>query len=49
LSPTLMVWLLTSLSGKPMLERKLSKTREGYNEYIAATSSFFPRTPKKLS
>jgi len=49
LSPTLMVWLLTSLSGKPMLEKKLTKTRDGYNEYIAATSSFFPRPPKKLS
>ena len=27
LSPVTMWWLLTSLSGKPMLERKLSKTR----------------------
>ncbi|MFZ1062311.1 MAG: DUF1295 domain-containing protein [Acidimicrobiales bacterium] len=48
LSPLTMWWLLTSLSGKPMLERKLSKTRAGYQEYVATTSSFFPRPPKKL-
>ena len=48
LSPILMIWLLTSLSGKPMLERKLGKTREGYQEYIDATSSFFPLPPKKV-
>lgn len=47
-SSLLMIYLVTSLSGKPMLERKLSKTREGYAEYIATTSSFIPRPPKKL-
>jgi steroid 5-alpha reductase family enzyme len=46
LSPVAMIYLLTSLSGKPMLERKLSKTRAGYDEYIAATSSFIPRRPR---
>jgi steroid 5-alpha reductase family enzyme len=46
LSPIAMLWLLTSLSGKPMLERKLTKTRAGYDEYVATTSSFFPWTPK---
>jgi steroid 5-alpha reductase family enzyme len=49
LSWATMVWLLTRLSGVPMLEKKLGKTREGYAEYIASTSSFFPRPPKKLS
>ncbi len=48
LSPLTMWWLLTSLSGKPMLERKLTKTRAGYEEYVATTSSFFPRPPKRL-
>lgn len=48
LSPLTMWWLLTSLSGKPMLEKKLSKTRAGYAEYVATTSSFIPRAPKKL-
>jgi steroid 5-alpha reductase family enzyme len=49
LSPITMWWLLTNLSGKPMLEKKLSTTRKGYHEYIATTSSFFPRPPKKLA
>jgi steroid 5-alpha reductase family enzyme len=49
LSPIAMIYLLTSLSGKPMLERKLAKTRAGYDEYVATTSSFFPRPPRKLT
>ena len=48
-SALLMIYLVTSLSGKPMLERKLSKTREGYADYVATTSSFFPRPPRKAS
>jgi len=46
-SPLAMSYLLTKVSGKPMLERKLGKTREGYAEYIATTSAFIPRPPKK--
>jgi steroid 5-alpha reductase family enzyme len=42
LSFTLMKW-----SGGPLLERGLKKTRPGYDEYIARTSSFFPWLPKK--
>lgn len=49
LSPIAMIYLLTSLSGKPMLERKLTTTRLGYNEYVASTSSFIPRAPKGSS
>jgi steroid 5-alpha reductase family enzyme len=49
LSPMAMIYLLTSLSGKPMLERTLIKTRAGYEEYIAATSSFVPRPPRTSS
>jgi steroid 5-alpha reductase family enzyme len=47
LSPIAMIFLLTSLSGKPMLERKLTKTRAGYDEYVASTSSFIPWPPKR--
>lgn len=47
LSPVVMIYLLTSLSGKPMLERKLTQTRAGYDEYVATTSSFLPRPPRK--
>lgn len=46
LSPVAMIYLLTSLSGKPLLERKLATTRAGYDEYVATTSSFFPRSPR---
>lgn len=45
--PMLLTWLLTRLSGVPMLERSLKKTRAGYAEYIARTSGFFPLPPKK--
>jgi steroid 5-alpha reductase family enzyme len=47
LSPLAMIYLLTSLSGKPMLERKLTATRAGYDEYVATTSSFVPRRPRR--
>ncbi len=48
LSPMAMIYLLTSLSGKPMLERKLTKTRAGYDEYVATTSSFIPWPPRRI-
>ncbi len=47
LSPLLMTRLLTSISGKPLLENKLRKTRAGYEQYVATTSSFFPWPPKR--
>jgi steroid 5-alpha reductase family enzyme len=45
--PILITWLLTRLSGVPMLEHGLRKRRPGYEEYIRRTSSFFPWPPKK--
>jgi steroid 5-alpha reductase family enzyme len=48
-SPVAMTYLLTSVSGKPMLEAKLTKTREGYAQYVATTSGFIPRRPKRSS
>ncbi len=45
--PVLLTWLLTRLSGVPMLERGLKKTRPGYEEYVQRTSGFFPLPPKK--
>jgi steroid 5-alpha reductase family enzyme len=47
LSPIAMIYLLTSLSGKPMLERKLTTTRAGYDQYVATTSSFIPWRPRR--
>lgn len=44
--PVLITWLLTRMSGVPMLEYSLKKNRPGYEDYIRRTSSFFPRPPK---
>jgi steroid 5-alpha reductase family enzyme len=45
--PLLLTWLLTKLSGVPMLERSLKKSRPGYADYVARTSGFFPLPPRK--
>lgn len=47
-SPALMTWLLTRVSGVALLERSLKKRREGYDDYIARTSAFIPRPPRKV-
>lgn len=44
--PLLLTWLLTRLSGVPMLEHSLKKRRPGYEDYIRRTSSFIPWPPK---
>jgi steroid 5-alpha reductase family enzyme len=43
--PLVMTYLLTRLSGVPLLEKKLARTRPGYAEYVARTSSFVPWPP----
>lgn len=48
IGPVVMTYLLLKVSGVPMLERSLTKRREGYEQYVARTSAFFPRPPKKL-
>lgn len=45
-SPIVMTILLTRVSGVPLLEKSLTKRREGYDDYIARTSGFFPRPPR---
>jgi steroid 5-alpha reductase family enzyme len=47
IGPILLTWLLTRLSGVPMLERSLKKTRPGYEDYVRRTSGFFPWPPEK--
>lgn len=47
-SPTVMTFLLTRVSGVPLLEKSLAKRREGYDDYIARTSGFIPRPPRRL-
>jgi steroid 5-alpha reductase family enzyme len=41
-----MTILLRRVSGVVLLEKSLSKRKEGYAEYIARTSPFFPRPPR---
>ena len=46
--PVVMTLFLTKVSGVPMLERSLAKRKPGYADYMARTSGFFPRPPKKV-
>lgn len=43
-----MTVFLRRVSGVTLLERSLKKRREGYEDYIARTSPFVPRPPKKI-
>jgi steroid 5-alpha reductase family enzyme len=45
-SPILMNFLLARGSGKPITEQRLG-SRPGYAEYVARTSGFFPRPPRR--
>ncbi len=44
--PVIMTILLTRVSGRDLLERKLSK-RPAYKAYVERTSGFIPRPPKR--
>jgi steroid 5-alpha reductase family enzyme len=46
LSPVLMTYFLVAGTGKPLLERQLSKSRPGYADYVRRTSGFFPLPPR---
>ena len=46
--PLVMTFFLLKVSGVPMLERSLSRRREGYADYVAKTSGFIPRPPKRI-
>jgi len=45
--PAAIMFLLTRVTGKPLLEKSIHARRPGYAEYVARTSGFFPRPPKK--
>lgn len=47
LSPVLMTYLLVAVSGKPMLERGLRKSRPEYAAYVERVSAFVPLPPKR--
>jgi steroid 5-alpha reductase family enzyme len=46
-SPIIMTFFLLKISGVPMLEKALADRREGYRDYMARTSVFFPWPPAK--
>lgn len=46
LGPALMSYLLTRVSGVPMLEKGMASKRPGYAAYVARTSAFFPWFPR---
>jgi steroid 5-alpha reductase family enzyme len=45
IGPAVMTFFLLNVSGKALLERRMRKTRPGYDDYVARTSGFFPRPP----
>jgi steroid 5-alpha reductase family enzyme len=45
--PIVMSTLLLRVSGVAMLEKTIGKRRPGYADYVARTSAFFPRPPKR--
>jgi steroid 5-alpha reductase family enzyme len=46
IGPAVMTYFLLNISGKALLERRMRKTRPGYDDYVARTSGFFPRPPR---
>ena len=48
IGPAVMTFFLLRVSGVPMLERSLSRRREGWDDYVRRTSAFIPRPPKKV-
>jgi steroid 5-alpha reductase family enzyme len=45
--PLVMSFLLLRVSGVAMLERTIGSRRPGYADYVARTSAFFPRPPRR--
>lgn len=48
LSPLVMTFFLMKVSGVPLLEKKLAKTRPEYAEYVRRTSAFIPWPPRSV-
>jgi len=46
IGPAVMSVLLIRVSGAALLERSMTKRREGYADYVARTSAFFPWPPR---
>ena len=48
-SPVLMIVFLYSVSGKALLEKQMAATKPGYRDYMARTSGFLPRPPRRIT
>jgi steroid 5-alpha reductase family enzyme len=48
IGPVLMTGLLLRVSGVPLLERSLLARKPGYAAYVARTSGFVPRLPRRV-
>ncbi|GAB4148632.1 MAG: DUF1295 domain-containing protein [Sphingomonadales bacterium] len=46
-SPLFLTYILVKWSGVPLLERRLKRSRPGYQDYLERTSAFIPWPPKK--
>jgi steroid 5-alpha reductase family enzyme len=46
IGPAVMTLLLLRVSGVAMLERKLRRSRPGYDDYVQSTSAFVPMPPR---
>jgi steroid 5-alpha reductase family enzyme len=42
-----MTFLLVKVSGAAMLDRAMLKRKPGYENYVATTSGFIPRPPRR--
>jgi steroid 5-alpha reductase family enzyme len=48
-APTVMTWMLVRRTGKALLEKTMRRSRgAAYDSYVARTSGFFPRPPRRL-
>ena len=46
--PAYIYWLLTQVSGVPLLEAHMKRSRpDAFAAYAARTSAFFPRPPRR--
>lgn len=49
ISPLLMTVLLLEVSGVALLEHDIAERRPAYRDYVARTSAFFPRPPRRCA
>jgi steroid 5-alpha reductase family enzyme len=46
-SPMVITWYLVKKTGKPLMERHLTRSRAGYAQYVTRTSGFIPLPPRR--